>query len=270
MGLQVDASAEDWAALLADDTPFVEESSARTAELLAPSEEVSRVSRRIAGQYVEVLAHFASRAFAGEAEDATLAQAASAVDALLRLADATGDRVQSRLLVELGYLLEPVARTVDRSRSRSRALTRLREWLPDFAATLEPDDAERLLALVRWDAATVPLLEELQKLRGMGPKRLERLYAAGLFSVDTVASAEPEDIAAVTGIPRALAEEVVAATRRYAADEPERCVAQLVRTIHRLRSIAGRADSLDPAALQALLEVEATLAALSAPAKETP
>ncbi len=129
---------------------------------------------------------------------------------------------------------------------------------------------------MRWDAATSPLLDELVKVHGMGPKRLQRLYAAGLFTVDALAMAEPADVAMVTGVPRALAADVVETTRRYAEDEPARCVAQLMRTAGRLKSLIAGEDHegvLSGAARQALLEVEAalqTVASSGAPTERNP
>ncbi|TNE91195.1 MAG: hypothetical protein EP330_06000 [Deltaproteobacteria bacterium] len=234
-----------------------------TQELLAPSEELGRVSRRIAAQYAEVVASFAASAFAGRANEATLAQVEAAVDALRRLADASGDTQQDRLLGELWRIIGPATTGRLNSRARQSALVQLREWIPRFADTLEAEDAERLIGLVEWDSSAVPLLDELATLHGIGPRRLQRLYAAGLHNVSVVAAADPQDVAEVTGLPRELAARVVAATREYAFTERRRCLEGLRDRALRLRNILdsvpldedGRLHDL---AADALREVEAT------------
>jgi hypothetical protein len=196
-----------------------------TEELLLPSAELGRVARRIAGSYVTVIARHAAVAFGREHDEDADLEVRSAVDALRRLAQAARDEVQLALLDELDALLDDLAEP--RSRAGRRALAALTDWIPRFASTLEPEDAGHLLGLVHWERGSVPLLEELATIRGIGRKRLARLYAAGLFSVDTVANASPEEIVQVTGLPRSLAEKVVERTRQFAEDERRRCVTDL-------------------------------------------
>lgn len=194
-------------------------------ELLRPSDELGRVARRIAGSYVTVVARHAAVAFGRDASDDGDLEVRSAVDALQRLAHAADDRRQLGLLHELGGLLDDLR--APHARASQRALTALTDWIPRFAETLEPEDARRLLDLVHWEKGSVPLLEELGTIRGIGRKRLARLYAAGLFSVDTVANARPEEIVQVTALPYPLAVQVVARTRQFAEDERRRCVSDL-------------------------------------------
>ncbi len=267
-GNRIDAQDEDWAALLAvlGDAELVDrplEDDDDLEELLAPSEEVRNVSRRIAGQYVEILADFAAGAFGRRTDPIPANQVRAAVEALLRLAQAAEDTVQVRLLNELLELIGPITEGSSTSRTRQTALARFRTWIPRFADTLERTDAERLIRLVRWERGSVPLLEELRSLRGIGPKRLERLYSAGLFTIDTVASARPADIVAVTGIPLGLAKEIVRATERFAATERLRVVDELREGAAHLRHILTVYKADDPDfyrnARLALQEVERTL-----------
>lgn len=270
--IRVQASDEDWAALLAfaDDEEPVEDDD--PLDLLEPSEEVMRVSRRIAGQYVEVLARFAASAFGRNTQRVSSDQVGTAVEALLRLAEASGDTGQADLLRELLGLIKPATSGRPNSRSRQSALVALREWLPRYAATLETEDGERLVRLVEWDRNATPLLEELRGLHGIGPKRLQALYSAGLFTVDAVAGADPMDIHLMTSIPRELAESVVLTTQRFAREERKRCVDNLREGALRLRRILAAVpesdDDLALAASRALLEVERTLQDLG-PSPET-
>lgn len=263
--LAIFASDEEWAALegaldgfeLVDDDEGME-------GLLDPSDEVVRVSRRIAGQYVEVLARFSASAFGRDGSAVSVDQVKSAIDALLRLARAATDEEQARLLEELLELVGPATQGRRNSRARSAAIRELRDWIPRFAATLEPADGDRLVRLVKWDRDAAPLLAELAEIHGIGPKRLGRLYAAGLFTVDSVAGSDPQDIVAVTGIPEKLAVAVVESTHAYALEERQRCLSGLVEQAHRLRRIlkAVPMDDVVTAAAAALREVERTLHSL--------
>ena len=103
--LAIFASDEEWAALegaldgfeLVDDDEGME-------GLLDPSDEVVRVSRRIAGQYVEVLARFSASAFGRDGSAVSVDQVKSAIDALLRLARAATDESTSRVFSAYGRL----------------------------------------------------------------------------------------------------------------------------------------------------------------------
>lgn len=274
-GRRVAVSDEDWGALLdavgeSGITDF-EEDDESFADILSPSEEVQKVSRRIAGQYVEILASFAAAAFGRRKGAVTLERVTSAIEALQRLARAADDADQAALLQELHDLVEPATTGRPTSRQRQSALARLREWLPRFGETLEPEDADRLTRLVEWDRESVPLLEELRGLHGIGPKRLQRLYSAGLFTVDAVAAADANDIVAVTGIPQALAKEVVDATRRFAETERLRFLEELQESARRLRRMMNVLPEDDgdflARANSALQEVERTLQTLNQPVK---
>ncbi|MCB9687710.1 MAG: hypothetical protein H6738_24035 [Alphaproteobacteria bacterium] len=234
-----------------------------TQELLLPSEELGRVARRIAGQYVAVLAHYAAAAFGRTQHDGAL-QVRNSVDALSRLAHAAEDAEQLALLAELEQLLEGLE-APRRSRTARRSVSALSSWIPRFAETLEPEDAASLLDLIRWEKGTMPLLDELATIRGIGHVRLSRLYAAGLFSIDVVANAAPEEIVQVTGLPRALAEEVVQRTRRFAEDERRRCLEEMKDRALRLQTLVKtiRFSADDPLAAEAMAAVEQALLGLA-------
>lgn len=264
---RIEASDAEWAALWsgdADDFELVDGATETSLEdLLAPSEEVQRVSRRIAGQYVEVVARFAASAFGRSDGGVSTEQVTAAVGALLRLAAAANDDEQRDLLEELLMLVVPATTGRRNARSRQTAIAALREWMPRFARTLEPEDSRRLVNLVQWDSDAAPLLDELAGIRGIGPVRLGRLYSAGLFTIDAVAGADPEDIVAVTGIPIALAHDVVKTTRVYAVEERERCLSGLVEQANRLRRVLKAMPThehqVTTAAREALAVVERTL-----------
>lgn len=274
------ASEEDWALLEGDDALWGEDPFAAPAEgqpsedtvlgeddLLDARQELGRVSRKIAGQYVEVMASFAARAFAGSASSAMVEQVEAAIDALSRLARAAGDGVQRELLDEARAVIGPATRGPRNGRDRQAALRELREWIPRYAKHLEADDAARLLRLVEWSDASSPLMDELASIKGIGPKRLGRLYAAGLYTVEVVASADPVEMAEVTGLPKKLARKVVEKTHHFAVEERRRCLREVREQAMRLRSILRSTTADDPELLslaaQALREVQTTIESMN-------
>lgn len=262
-------SDEDWASLvdLASTGQDGVDDTDDNTDLLGMSDELTRVSRRISGQYAEIIATFASQAFRGKASRDSAEQASAALEALLRLAEASGDTVQTEMLLELRPVIPGAAETRKNSRLRDKSLVALRDWIPRFATTLQADDAQRLLDLVTWDQGSAPLMEELSEIHGIGPKRLGRLYAAGLHTMEIVAQADPIEVAQVTGLPQTLSARVVDATRNFALEERKRCLEQLRDRARRLRevlrSIQGTDDEVERLASEAIREVELTFKQLS-------
>lgn len=204
---------------------------------LSPSAEMRDLSRRLAGPYAEVVAAFASQALAGRSSEASLGQARGAVGSLRRLAEASADASLGASLGDLDATLSEVPPKT--GRARRKYLDDLKARVLSLSDHLVGDERERVAALVRYekqDRRALPLLDELAHLPGMGPKRLERLYCAGLFTVEAVCGANPEEIALVTGLPRPLARSVVDAARHF-EDTRRR------KKIESLRSIVGELNS---------------------------
>lgn len=258
----------DWASLLdlADAGLDSSDDFEDNADLLGMSDELTRVSRKISGQYADVIASFAGQAFRGRAGRDAAEQASAALEALVRLAEASGDHIQGEMLAELRQLIPDAAHARRNSRARNRALASLRDWIPRFATTLQADDAQRLLDLVTWDHSA-PLMEELSSIRGIGPKRLGRLYAAGLHTVEIVAHANPVEVAQVTGLPQDLSSRVVDATKVFAVEERRRCLEQLRDRARRLREVLRSVETSDPEVQrlteEAFREVELTFQQLN-------
>jgi Helix-hairpin-helix domain len=187
-------------------------------------EELLRLTRRIAGQYVEVLAGSLALAFMGKDNTATDSQLAAALETMLRLADACGAEELGRALREMDLLVRDWQ---ERRLRRAAFIHSLRESVLNLCRCLEPEDAASLKKLVVYSRRSLPLLDELAALPGIGPRRLNRLYSAGLFTVEAVGAADPMEVAQVTGLPRKLAEEVVRATRSYADAERRKSLEEL-------------------------------------------
>ena len=210
-----------------------------------PSDELFAVSRRIAGQYVDLVEAFASAVFRGRPPRSAIEQFASALGNLRRLADATGDEEQGAVLQEMSKALD--AWLGGGKRGRHRFQSHLRSWLPRFAEHLDGADADRMRNLVDFEPRSIPLFNVLSAIRGIGKQRLARLYCAGLHNVEIVCSADPDEIAAVTGLPRSLAAEVVAASRDYALHQ-RRTSAFALRSaaLELQRALSALPDAMDP------------------------
>lgn len=245
---------------LAEGGHFVEENEGSRSAL-------HDLSRSISGQYVEVLASFASQSLGGRSTEATRGQVVSALDALLRLGGASADEALVAVLEELRDLLPQSA--VMGGTARRDFMRDMQAWVLKFAELLDESDADRMRGLVTFERGSIPLLDEIGEIRGIGPKRLERLYCAGLFSVEMLHDADPIEVAHVTGLPGRLAEDVVDAARRFAEAERERCLSDLIRRAeetHRRLEKEVRSGRPDPqlvtAVRHALEELEAAAAIL--------
>ncbi len=237
-----------------------------------PTDELRSVARGIAGHHVEVIAAYVGTALAGEPSAADHHQFAAALRSLLRLAEAAGDHRQQRLLADMRVRVE--AEALRSSRRSTRFRRELRAWVESFATCLDPSDAERLLERVDHPPEAQPLLAELANLKGIGRRRLERLYASGLYTVEVAARATPEEVASVPGLPASLAAEVVRAARAFAVERRDACVVQIRARIEELRRmLAVVEEPLRPwmvRDLQGSSEALGTIAAALSPRGEDP
>lgn len=223
---------------------------------LAADAELTALTRKISGQYVEVLATWARSAFRGH-HQSSWQQVDASLPSLHRLAAATGDAEMEGALAELAELV-----TLDDGSKRNRQVLvpRLRDWVRRFAALLEGEDARRLLDLVEFDRKAFPLLDGLAGVKGIGPRRLERLYLAGLFTVEALYEADPAEVAEVTGLPRDLASEVVQAAGRFEREWRHQVASDLRRRTDEVRAVlqwiesSGRPDAEVVQAVQATIE----------------
>ncbi|MES2638932.1 MAG: helix-hairpin-helix domain-containing protein [Myxococcota bacterium] len=208
---------------------------------LSPSSELREVTRRIAAQFLDVLHVTASGLFAGRDPRGSAAQLVTALDALDRLAVAARDDAHRATLAEI----HPHARAFAENpagRARHRFLARLRPWLVHYAAHLSESDGARIRQLVAFDIADVPLFAELSAIPGIGPRRLERLFCAGLYAVEVVSAADPAEVAQVTGLPRVLAADVVTRAGIFAEERRRRCVLEMRARLAEFQRVFGSID----------------------------
>lgn len=229
------------------------------------------LTRNIATQYVDPIAGLATGVFAGRGRELR-PQFQAAVHALRRLASASEDQEMVSVLDEFDEVLPDQDL---RGRARDRLFVRLRDWVQRFAALLPEADRDRMRAVVEVDRGESPFIQELLRVEGIGEKRMERLYCAGLFTVTAVVGATATEIASVTGMPLRLAERVVATARRYEQERPRRVASNLVQyasqTKEALESVQvddPRRDEILAAARTAVEQLVAVLAAMEAAQSE--
>lgn len=226
------------------------------------------LSRKLSGQYVDVIAGFCREALVGPVSTHTREQVRASADALVRLARAADHAELLGLLERLQHLTAPVP-----VRRRGRFLDELQRWIVDLAAQLHPNDAARLRELVHLDLHDPPaLMATLRGVRGIGPRRLRRLYLAGLTSVEVLRHADPAEVSQATGLPRRLATRVVAAARDHAeaqrlakATRVEDAVTELVAASAELPEAQELLDRVHAALARALAHLTPILADLEHP-----
>lgn len=221
--------------------------------------ELSVVSRAVAAQFVEAVAAVAGEVLAGR-EELVLDRLPPMLDSLRSLSIASTDDEQLALVDELVAAHELYVSRRHRGVGRATYLDAMRSWVQRFAALVDDTGSgDALRALVEYDDEDVPLFQELEQIRGIGRRRLQRLYAARLTTAEVLATASPDDVASVTGLPRALAVEVVACAHKYQAQRPVRALTELQRTVRRTASVLPEMlqdDALRQSLLSALQELD--------------
>lgn len=234
---------------------------------IAPSSELRAVTKRISVQYIDVLARAASRLLSGERGGDVATQLSGALFNLSRLANASGDAQHHALLTQLQQAVAVWLERQEHGRGESAFRNTLHRWLHDYASFLGVDQSAAIRRLMGTDAADAPLLRRLGSLRGIGPRRLERLYAAGLHDVGRLSETDPADVAAVTGLPLALAEQVIHEARSHQERQRTTLVTEMaervlafVDEVRRLRA-SGQVEHADAieSALTALERARAEL-----------
>lgn len=223
------------------------------------TDELVGLTRKLASQYVEVLASFARESFRGAGEIDTHG-VAGAIDALARLSESTGDTDLLRVLQQLRKLVDASA-DAQNANARVRDLLRvqMRHWVLRFADCLEGAERNRMRQLVLFDKSNVPLFDQLARIKGIGPRRIQRMYCAGLFTIDTVVRSTPEDISSVTGIPLALSKRIHEETVKYAQDQKDEAAERLLEAIEQFKKILPRLSESEASLVQSVRQAVAGL-----------
>lgn len=222
---------------------------------------LEKLGRRIAGQYVDVLVPFVQEVFRGPPGAGALTALDGAQQALTQLVEATNDRVFADHLGQLPELMERA--NIKSGTRRSGFLRDMRTWVMTLADLLEPDDAQSLRVRFDADAVEDPFLAQLGRIPGVGPRRLQRLFCAGLHSVDVLKIAQPDEITLVTGVPIDVAERCVAVAVEYHQSQKTMLIERISTDARQAREVlvsAGVEPSVAGAVEAALEQLRQALA----------
>lgn len=213
-----------------------------------------QMARNVVAQHGEIILAYVREMYAGTPTPEVEARFTLTRTTLRRLAVGAGDHALTALLDDLDEIGALRDGSSTSPRSRDRLLSSLRRWTLTFAELLGPA-GEALRRTVTMDQP-VPALERLRPLQGMNDRLLERLYASGLVTTEALASADPEELAEVTGMPRGLARRVVIASRLPDGVASRQVVDQFLDSA---RAVAVTLEGLRPEANDWAVEVRLAL-----------
>ncbi|MFO0751537.1 MAG: helix-hairpin-helix domain-containing protein, partial [Myxococcota bacterium] len=191
------------AGVVADDEldQLLSGASAVPGQPLGPSPGARDLARAVGVAWVELIADLAGQAILGRTVRHP-DKLAGVVTDVARLARELDDRELVALDEQLPQL---VAATFDApdAEGRKQAGLALRDWVATYADIIGGDGGRRLRRKVVLRRGVHPLATHLRGIKGIGERRLERLYDARLLTRDALADAQPEELAAVARIPLA-------------------------------------------------------------------
>ncbi|MCC6623631.1 MAG: hypothetical protein IT385_20400 [Deltaproteobacteria bacterium] len=233
-------------------------------EVVAPevSPEARALARVLGSQYVEVIAHYAVDALMGR-NSRHAPKLRQIVKSFRRLALEMNDHELLELYQQLGELIESFTSSTSHER-RLVASRRLRDWVMAFADLVGDEAATKLRRLVVYRKGVHPLISHLREIRGIGDRRLERLYTAGLLTTEALADADPAELAQIVRIPMRLARQLVEACRRFADHHRHLAVMALKSATEDVTKALGGVDFDDEAQARLVDEVRRTIEGLSA------
>ncbi len=207
---------------------------APTPQDVVPPPEVSGgardLARMLGAQYAEIIAHYAIDAIAGRTSKHA-PKLEQIIRNFKRLATEMGDVELLRLYDQLAELIDAFESAVG-PEGRMIVSQRLRDWVMTFADVVGEEAGAKLRRLVVFKKGVHPLISHLREIRGIGEKRLERLYNAGLLTIEGLLEADPAELSAIVGVPRKLARQIVEACQRFAE-------AQRITHVRSLRNVVG-------------------------------
>lgn len=235
-----------------------------------PAPEVSGSARALArmlgAQYAEIIAHYAIDTIAGRSSKHA-PKLEQIIRNFKRLATEMGDHELLRLYESLAELIEAYegAKSAD---ARGAVSQRLRDWVMTFADLVGGDAGQKLRRLVVFKKGVHPLISHLREIRGIGEKRLERLYAAGLLTVEALVEADPMELASVVGVPKKLARQVVEACQRFAEAQRVSHVRSLKNVVGDVARVLQQIDPNDDSHVRLVAAVRETIAELDRAVRE--
>lgn len=224
------------------------------------SGEALALARTLGAQYAEVIGHYAVDSMLGRTSrhGPKLRQI---VKSLTRLAVEMGDLEILELYHQLEDLIA-VFSNASLGEARQAASQRLRDWVMTFAGYVDEETATKLRRLVVFRKGVHPLISHLREIRGIGDKRLERLYVAGLLTTESLVEADPIELAQVVGVPLRLARQIVEASRRFFEQQRLVHVRSLQSAVGEVTRALREVDPYDESHMRLVATVRDTIAGL--------
>ena len=191
------------------------EASSRSA---ATSDEARNLARNLAIPYVQVVSQHAFDLATGRQE-----RFAPKLLQVLKDARRLAEEMEDEALLEhyqaLASILGDERRTFSTQHDRETSSRRLHGWVSEFAYIVGGEAGRKLLREQTLKRGVNPLVAYLREVRGLGEKRLEKLFAAGLLTTDALVDADPRELSQIVGIPMGVARLVVTAATRFADEQ---------------------------------------------------
>ncbi len=175
--------------------------------------------RQLVYQYLDPMAQFIRMIRSGDRARKALKNFRALLDPVAQLTEAMEAREQAAIIRELAAHLERLM--AHRGPFTYRHLEPLNVFFDNFLNSLGPEVRDKYLATCYYLRNSNPLLEEIRRVKYIGPRRLQRLYTVGLVTVEAISRSTPEEIREVTGISLGLAQQVIEVTKSYVKRERE-------------------------------------------------
>lgn len=224
------------------------------------------LARMLGAQYAEIIAHYAIDALAGRSSKHA-PKLEQIIRNFKRLATEMGDHELLGHYEQLAELIKAFGAQLS-TEGRQQVSQRLRDWVMTFADLVGGEAGQKLRRLVVFKKGVHPLISHLREIRGIGDKRLERLYAAGLLTTETLAEADPAELSAVVGVPRKLARQVVEACQRFAESQRVSHVRSLRNVVGEVARVLQQVDPNDDSHVRLVTAVRETIIELERAVRE--
>lgn len=175
--------------------------------------EVQTVFERILLQYLEPLKTFINSILRGDLSETVVEGFRGTLEPLVEATGKLSLSVQHEIFVGFGNLLSHIE-----SLPAPVPYRVIRPFADNYIVLVESISQEirdEYFSDVRYKRNSNGLLEEFRKIKFIGTQRLQRLYAAGLTTIEAVEGASTIDIAVTTGISFELAEKLKQTAEEY-------------------------------------------------------
>ncbi len=223
------------------DAPLIANQVGVSADALA-------LTRQLAARHLEVIGRAAADAVEGRTKRDP--RATKALKQAHRLASEMQDAELVALIDQIGALLDRVA--LAEVLDHAIIARRLRNTVLALGALAGGAAEVQLRTVCLRRRGLHPLAARLRGLKGIGERRLAKLWDAGLLSIESLVDADPRELVSVAGIDRALATRVIRLAHEH-AQERARAAAELIELAASEATEVAQGTALDAEARSALV-----------------